>query len=328
MANAEMVVNCALYKQGKKIREISLDSISEELENDKEVFLWLGLREPDVAIMRKIQSELHLHELAVEDAYAAHQRPKLEEYGDTLFVALRTAEIEGQDVLFGETHIFVSRRFIVTVRHGASRSYGKVRVHCESLPDRMLHGGSFILYAIMDFVVDNYAPIMDNLEHRFEKFEEQLFDYDTSGKAYLKELYQLKQQLIQLRTAALPLLDICNQLMRFHENLIAKDGRVYYRDIHDHVARLIETSDRIREMVAVAMQVGLAQITIHQNEIVKKLAGWGAILAIPTMVFSLYGMNFKYMPELVWRWSYPAVLGGIVIACTWMYSRLKRVEWL
>ncbi|MDB5774426.1 MAG: magnesium transporter [Herbaspirillum sp.] len=321
-----MIVNCAVYENGVKLRDISIEEISDELAREG-AFVWVGLLEPSVELVKKLQEEFGLHDLAVEDAYMAHQRPKLEEYGDHLFVVLQTAQLVGDDVAFGETHVFLGANFVVTVRHGASQSYTKVRQHCEASPDRLSKGPSYVLYSIMDFVVDNYRPITDDLEMRFEKFENDLFVRD-SGSEHLQDLYQLKRQLIRLRAAAVPLLDICNQLLRFHGDIVSKEGRVYYRDIYDHVARVTETCDNLREMVAAAMQVDLAQITIRQNEVVKRLAGWGAILAIPTMVFSLYGMNFKVMPELEWRWSYPVVLIGITVSCTYLYRRLRRVGWL
>ena len=326
-----MIVNCTVYKKGKKLRDITLDEISDVLEEEG-TFVWLGLLEPNVELMNKIKEEFHLHELAVEDAYAAHQRPKIEEYGDTLFVVLHTAQLasgETSEILFGETHILTGPRFVITVRHGASRSYAKVREHCEMLPERLGRGPSFVLYAIMDFVVDNYRPIMDDLEAKFTQYEAQLFDpAANTGQAYLQELYQLKRQLIRLRSAASPLLDVCTQLLRFHEGLITKEGKVYFRDIYDHVVRFIDTGDRLREMVESAVQINLAQVTIHQNEIVQTLAGWGAILAIPTMIFSLYGMNFANMPGLSWQWSFPVVLGGIFTCCTLLWRRLRRAGWL
>lgn len=321
-----MIVNCAVYEHGVKLRDITIDQISDELAREG-TFVWVGLLEPSVELIKKLQAEFGLHDLAVEDAYTAHQRPKLEEYGDHLFMVLQTASLAEGAVTFGETHLFLGSNFILSVRHGASRSYTKVREHCESAPAKLAKGPSYVLYSIMDFVVDNFQPIMDDLEARFQVYESELFERE-SGTEHLQDLYQLKRQLIKLRGAAVPLLDICNQLLRFHSEIIAKDGRVYYRDIYDHVARVTDTSDRLREMVEAAMQVDLAQITIRQNEVVKRLAGWGAILAIPTMVFSLYGMNFKFMPELEWHWSYPVVLGGITLSCIYLYQRLRRVGWL
>jgi magnesium transporter len=326
MNTTNMIVNCAVYEHGVKLRDITIEEISDELAREG-TFVWVGLLEPSAELVTQLQEEFSLHDLAVEDAYMAHQRPKLEEYGDHLFLVLQTAQLLEGDVVFGETHVFLGGNFVVTVRHGASQSYAKVRERCEKAPDRLAKGPSYVLYSIMDFVVDNYRPIVDDLEARFEKFENDLFTRD-SGTEHLQDLYQLKRQLIKLHAAAAPLLDICNQLLRFHSDIVSKEGRVYYRDIYDHVARVIETSDRLREMVAAAMQVDLAQITIRQNEVVKRLAGWGAILAIPTMLFSLYGMNFRFMPELEWRWSYPTVLLGITVSCTYLYRRLRRVGWL
>lgn len=326
MIHSNMIVNCTAYKDGKKLRDITIEEISDVLEQDN-TFVWVGLLEPSVALMQQIKEEFNLHELAVEDAYAAHQRPKIEEYGDTLFVVLRTAQAVDDTVQFGETHIFLGTRFVVSVRHGFSSSYAKVREHCERRPERLMRGPSYVLYSIMDFVVDNYAPIMESLETQFDRYEADLFERD-SERAHLQELYQLKRQLIKIRSMVVPLLDVCSQLLRFHENIITKDGKIYFRDISDHVVRLIEAGDRLRDMVAAAMQIDLAQVTIRQNEVVKRLAGWGGILAIPTMVFSLYGMNFKYMPELEWHWSYPAILTVIAASCTWLYFRLRKVGWL
>ncbi|MDY7579817.1 magnesium and cobalt transport protein CorA [Herbaspirillum sp. RTI4] len=326
MMDNTMVVNCVVYQNGKKLRDITIEEISDVLEQEG-TFVWVGLLEPDAAMMREIQKEFGLHDLAVEDAYAAHQRPKIEEYGDTLFVVVQTAQLDAAEVVFGETHIFLGPRFVVTVRHGASRSYAAVRKLCENVPERLAHGPSYVMYSIIDFVVDHYQPVMDDLEARFVKFETALFEQE-SEEGHLKDLYQLKRQLIKLRSGIAPVVEICSQLLRFHDGFIPKDSRVYYRDIQDHVVRLLDTGDRLREMIAAAMQVDLAQVTIRQNEVVKRLAGWGAILAIPTMVFSLYGMNFKFMPELEWHWAYPTVLVGIVVSCSWLFARLRRVGWL
>lgn len=320
------IVNCSAYCHGKKFRDITIDDISDVL-LEPDTFVWVGLLEPDHELMRKIQKEFCLHDLAVEDAQSAHQRPKLEEYGDTLFVVLHTAEFVQDQILFGETHIFLGQHFIVTVRHGASSSYKKVREKCEGTPERLAKGPGYVLYSIIDFVVDHYRPIMDSLEARFNDFEQKMFNPDVQ-KDSLQEFYSLKSELLKLRAAAVPLHDICNQLLRFHGEIIPKESRIYYRDILDHVGMVTDTSDRMREMINAAMQVELAQVTIRQNEVVKRLAGWGAILAVPTMVFSLYGMNFKVMPELNWEWGYPVVLIGIVVGCVVLYRRLKRVGWL
>jgi magnesium transporter len=321
-----MLVNCVAYRNGERVGEISIEQISEVLEQEGS-FVWVGLHEPDSALLREIQTEFGLHELAVEDARSAHQRPKLEEYGDTLFVVLNTALWWDESLHLGETHAFVGRRFLVTVRHGPSLSYARVRERCEATPARLASGAGYALYALMDFVVDSYAPIVEHFGHRLETLEREIFT-DTFSREAVEKLYDLKRELLQLRGAAAPLLDICNELMRLHLDIVPKDTRVYFRDIHDHVKRTVESLDNMREMVTAAMQVHLSLASVGQNEVVKRLAGWGAILAIPTMVFSLYGMNFQHMPELEWRAGYPAVMGAVTIACVWLYQRLRRVGWL
>jgi magnesium transporter len=326
MNQKNALINCTAYRHGQKLQDITIEQISDVL-LEQETFVWVGLLEPDYALLRKIQEEFCLHDLAVEDARNAHQRPKLEEYGDTLFVVLHTASAQPEGIMYGETHVFLGPRFIVTVRHGPSMGYAKVRERAESMPDRLAKGPGYVLYSIVDFIVDQYQPCMDDLQARFSRFEQDLFK-PASRSDNLEDFYNLKNELLALQSAAVPLIDICTQLLRFHSELIPKESRIYYRDILDHVARVTQSADRMREMINAAMQVGLAQVTIRQNEVVKRLAGWGAILAIPTMVFSLYGMNFEYMPELKWKWSYPTLLIGTVIACVFLFRRLKRARWL
>lgn len=321
-----MIINCSAYKNGAKLPDFSVDEISDVLQQE-DTFVWLGLLEPNEELLLKIQEEFGLHELAVEDAHRAHQRPKIEEYGDSLFVVLQTAEVWEDAIHFGETHLFVGRRFLVSVRHGPSQSYRKVRERCESAPDRLAQGPGFALYAIMDFIVDNYRPIVDALRTRFEELETKIFKHRVN-RDRLEDLYDLKRQLLLLQAAAEPLVEISNVLIHFHTDIIPPETRVYFRDIHDHVRRITQATGEMREMLTAAMQVNLALITVNQNEVVKKLAGWGAIFAIPTMVFSLYGMNFKHMPELNWPQAYPTVLGGVVIGCVWLYLRLKKAGWL
>ncbi|WP_031430010.1 MULTISPECIES: magnesium/cobalt transporter CorA [Methylomicrobium] len=322
-----MIMNCVAYKYGARIGTISLEEISNVLAEEG-TFVWAGLREPDKALLLKIQEEFGLHELAIEDACTAHQRPKLEEYGDSLFLVVQTAQLNEEGRLaLGETHFFIGTRFLVSVRHSSTLSYAKVRERCENLPEKLAKGPGFALYALMDFIVDHYLPVMEGLEERLEQLEVGIFN-----KAYRDEtcsqLFDLKRDLLLLRSATLPWLDICSELMRFHTHIIPKDTRFYFRDIRDHALRIQHAADGMREMLNDAMQVYLTMATVRQNEVVKRLAGWGAILAVPTMVFSLYGMNFRHMPELGWEFAYPATLGVVVIGCIWLYRRLKSIGWL
>ena len=326
MNEAVARVNCSVYRDGHKLGQIGIDDISEALEQS-DTFVWLGLVEPDRELMLRIQQEFDLHELAVDDAQNAHQRPKIEEYGDILFVVLHTASLAGAAIVFGETHVFVGARFVVTVRHGKSSGYAGVREKTERIPARLASGPGYVLYSIVDFIVDHFQPCMDTLQFRFRQLEKGLFEPDPQA-GNLEQFYNLKSELLALHAAAGPVTDICTQLLRFHGDIVPRETRIYYRDILDHVARVTEAADRVHAMIDAAMQVALAQVTIRQNEVVKRLAGWGAILAVPTMVFSWYGMNFDVMPELHYRWSYPAVMSGIAIAGVLLHRRLKRQGWL
>ncbi len=321
-----MVMRCVAYQQGRAIGEVTIEDISEVLLKE-DTFVWLGLREANSEILREIQAEFGLHDLAIEDACAAHQRPKIEEYGDSLFMVLHTAELVDDSVAFGEIHIFMGPRFLVTVRHGASQSLGKVRERCHAMPHQLNKGPGFALYSIMDFIVDNYMPVIGGLQARFDVLESAIFQYRPSRQT-MEDLYELKRELLLLEGAINPVIDMCNELMRFHGGLIHKDVRVYFRDIADHIKRVDQAIHGMREMLIAAMQVHLTFETVRQNEVVKRLAGWGAILAIPTMVFSWYGMNFRHMPELDWQYSYPVVVGGVAIGSLLLYLRLRRAGWL
>ncbi len=321
-----MIVNCVAYRDGVSLGNIPLDSISDILKEPR-TFVWLGLYEPDTQLLRKVQEEFALHDLAIEDALNAHQRPKLETYAGSTFIVIETAQLENDQVRFGETHLFVGDNFIVSVRHGASVSYAPVREKCEQSPHRLALGPGFALYSVIDFVVDNYQPVAGELQKRFQEVEMEIFDKSYDRDSILR-LYKLKGELIKVRDAVLPISDITSQLIRFHESIISKELRPYFRDIDDHVSRIIKAVDTVREMLTTAVQVNLALVTVGQNDVVKRLAGWGAILAIPTVIFSMYGMNFEFMPELATRFGYPVVVGLTAIACILLYRRLVRARWI
>lgn len=321
-----MIVNCVAYRAGESLGNIPLDDISEVLK-EPDAFVWLGMHEPDTQLLRKTQEEFSLHELAIEDALHAHQRPKLEAYANSLFIVVDTAQLVDDEVQFGETHIFAGPNYIITIRHGSSVSYAPVRQKCEASPQRMALGPGFALYSVLDFVVDNYQPVVERLQARFEELEQAIFQQSFDRNA-IGRLYKLKGALIKLRDGVGPINDISNHLIRFHEEIVRKELRPYFRDIEDHVTRITRTVDTVREMLTTAIQVNLALVSVGQNEVVKRLAGWGAILAIPTVVFSMYGMNFRYMPELGSRFAYPLVVGGTLLACALLYRRLVRARWI
>ncbi|HEV8642824.1 MAG TPA: magnesium/cobalt transporter CorA [Methylomirabilota bacterium] len=322
------VVNCAAYAEGRRVADLKIEGISEALKRDDR-FVWIGLHEPEEALLKQVQAEFGLHDLAVEDALRAHQRPKLERYDDSLFVVMRTARMNAaaKRIEFGETHIFVGPRYVVSVRHGSSLSYAEVRARCESTPALLSQGSGFVLYALMDFIVDQYFPIVDGLEDELEGLEGEIF-----GEAFSREtttrIYQLKRDLLELKRAVSPLVDVCNRLTRYDADLIPEDTRPYFRDIYDHVIRINEMVDMLRELLTTALEANLSLISVSQNEAMKRLTGWAAIIAVPTMVAGIYGMNFKMMPELEWPWGYPVVMAVMVGACGFLYYRFKRAGWL
>ncbi|MGY6277290.1 magnesium/cobalt transporter CorA [Methylomonas sp. MgM2] len=321
-----MIMKGVAYKSGKSQGDIRIEDVVDVIKQAN-TFVWLGLREPDPELLSEIQKAFGLHELAIEDARSAHQRPKLDEYGDSLFLVLHTATLTDHGIEFGETHFFVGNQFLVTVRHGASHSLTKVRAHCEALPQQLAKGPGFALYAVMDFIVDNYMPVLDGLQERFDELESAIFA-NHPGRQTMEGLYELKRSLIQMQAVILPVADICNVLMHQADINIPKDVRVYFRDVADHISRINRSIHSMLEMLVAAMQVHLTFETVRQNEVVKRLAGWGAVLAIPTMVFSLYGMNFKHMPELGGEYAYPTVVGGVALISLLLYWRLKHAGWL
>lgn len=320
------VINCAVYRQGVR-EDITLDQISDVLSVEDDSFVWVGLYEPEEGLLDKLQEEFGLHDLAVEDAQHAHQRPKLEAYGNSIFVVVHTAQLVDSHVRFGETHAFVGTRFLVTVRHGASLSYTQVRERFELEPELLQLGPAFALYGVLDFIVDNYLPIVNEFRDELNELEKDIFS-DTFRRDTIVKLYDLKRELTQTRLAVAPLQDILSQLTRTKVAQVADETRLHFRDVLDHVVRLNESIDTLREMLTAAMTVNLSLVNIAQGEVVKKLAGWAALLAAPTLIASWYGMNFVNMPELAGRWSYTIVIAVVVVVCVGLYAYLKRIRWL
>lgn len=322
-----MVANCVAYHaDGTRIGDIAIDAISDVLEKP-DTFVWVGLVEPDEALLEKLQEEFGLHDLAIEDAHNAHQRPKIEAYGDSLFIVAQTAQVVASSIQFGETHIFVGKRYLVTVRHGASLSYAPARRSCEQSPEMLGFGPSYGLYSVLDFIVDNFMPIVRNFREELQELEEDIFE-DTFKRETIRRLYTLKKELVTLRLAIGPLQDILNQLTRLYPHLLADQVRPYFRDVYDHAARINDATDTMREMLTAALSVNLSLVTVAQGEVVKRLAGWAALLAAPTLLASWYGMNFHHMPELDKPWAYPGMIGLTLAICAGLYWFLRRAKWL
>jgi len=322
-----MVVKCIAYrKDGSRIGDVTLDAISDVLA-EPDTFVWVGLYEPDESLLLKIQDEFGLHDLAIEDAHAAHQRTKIETYGDSLFLVVQTAQLIEGHLAFGETHIFFGPRYLVTVRHGASQSYAPARRTCEHAPDLLANGPSYALYGVLDFIVDNLLPIVRDFREELQQLEQDIFA-ETFKRSTVRRLYDMQRDLMTLRLAVAPLQDIISQLVRLHPNLIPDELRAYFRDVYDHVFRVNESIGAMREMLSAAISVNLSLVSFGQNEVMKKLAGWAAMLAAPTLLTSWYGMNFQHMPELGKPWAYPAMITVMALVVGGIYLGLKRAKWL
>jgi magnesium transporter len=308
----------------------------------------VGLHEPSETLLRQVQQAFGLHDLAIEDAHRAHQRPKLEQYPDSLFVVLRTAQpaaVAGRPgVAFGETHVFVGRRYVVTVRHGSQRPHAVLRARCEATPALLAQGPGFVLYALMDFLVDQYFPLVAALEEAVAALEEPLIGATDApvSRTTLTAIYRLKRDLLAVKRAVAPLVEVCTRLTRFDLALIPAATRPYFRDVFDHVLRINELVDTLRELLTAAFEVHLslvsveenrdtkrlAQVAVEQNRDTRRLAAWAAIIAVPTLIAGVYGMNFQLMPELGWWFGYPLALAGMGAACVALYWGFKRSGWL
>jgi magnesium transporter len=321
------IVACALYRDGRRVQDVAVEEIGALAGSEKGI-VWLGLHEPDVALLGTIQSHLSLHELMIEDANQAHQRAKLDIYDNVLFMVLRTAQLDSEGVIqYGETHLVVGKGFVVSIRHGASASYAEVRQRCERNPELLRLGESAIMYAILDFVGDNYFPIIDKITEELEAIEEDIFSA-MAAREKIERIYRLRAGLLNMRHAVAPMIEICNQLRRHDFPGRSSAIKPYLRDVHDHVLLVNEAIVDLRERLTAAFEASLLLSAARQNDIVKKLGSWAAILAVPTAIAGVYGMNFKNMPELEWSFGYPASLLLMLAICSTLYYCFRRAAWL
>lgn len=321
------IVNCAAYANGKRIADVNLSDVHHVLEEENQ-FVWIGLHEPSEAMLQSVQKEFNLHELAVEDAHMAHQRPKIEQYGDSIFVVLRTAQMnQDHHAEFGETHFFVGKNFIVVVRHGFSIPYTEVRAQCEASPELMKIGQGYVLYCVMDFIIDRYFPVVHELEVELVDIEAKIFKEKPSRET-TEKIYELKRELLEVKRAVSPLVDICNRLIRFNYTCISEETKPYFRDVYDNVIRINEIIDNTRELLNSAMEANFALLSIAQGDVSRKFAGWAAIIAMPTMIAGFYGMNFKFMPELEWHYGYYYVIAVTFATCSVLYVYFRKSGWI
>ena len=287
----------------------------------------MALKDPGPGELAVMQHEFGLHDLAVEDARKTNQRPKIDEYGDELFGVLKTIELDGDDFQVGEVDVFVGPNYVLSIRNGTVRGFVDVRNRCEREPHLLKQGSGFVFYALMDAVVDRYFPVLDELEAELESIEDRIFA-QGSARATIEALYVLKGKLMILKHAVSPLMEAAGKLYGGRVPAVVAGMGDYFRDVYDHLYRINQAIESIRDMIGTALQVNLGLIAIGESEVNKKLAAWAAIFAVATALAGVWGMNFKHMPELDWVFGYPFALTLIAVSCVWLYSRFKKTGWL
>ena len=322
-----MLISCVAYEDGKKLADIAKENIGEYVSRP-ECFVWVALYEPTPEELAEMQKEFGLHGLAVEDAQHGHQRPKIEEYGDSLFAVLHTVEIIDDELQIGEVDIFVGRNYVLSVRNRTKQGFKNVRERCEREPELLKQGSSFVLYALMDTVVDRYFPVLDTLEAELERIEEKMFGGTADSRRNIEALYQLKQKLMTLKHAVGPLLEGTGKLWGGRVPQLCAGTQEYFRDVYDHLFRINQSIDSLRDTVVTAVSVNLSLTAVQENETTKRLAAYAALVAVPTMIAGVYGMNFEHMPELKWVYGYPLTVAAMVIIDVYLYFRFRKSGWL
>jgi magnesium transporter len=323
-----MLINCVAYQEGKKLSDIPVDDISDYLAKP-DTFVWVALRDPSADELEKAKEEFDLHELAIEDANRGDQRPKVEEYGDSLFAVIQTVElVSGESELHvGELDVFVGPNYVLSSRRNTSQGFLGVRARAEREPHLLAQGSAFVLYALMDAVVDRYFPVADMLESELETIENNIFTQGAQ-RANIQKLYELKAKVLTLRHAVMPLMEAVGRLYGGRVPAICIHTQDYFRDVHDHLVRIATTLDTIRDTISTAIQVNLSMVAIDESEVNKRLAAWAAIFAVFTAFAGVWGMNFKFMPELEWKWGYPMAILVMILVCGYMHRRFKKSGWL
>ncbi|MES2041061.1 MAG: magnesium/cobalt transporter CorA [Pseudomonadota bacterium] len=321
-----MLINCVTYQEGRKLSDISVAAISDYVQH-KDQFVWVALRDASDEELQEMQVEFELHELAVEDARHGYQRPKIEEYGDSLFAVIHTVEMLEGELHTGELNLFVGENYVLSVRNRCQQNFLGVRQRCEREPHLLKHGSSFVFYALIDAVVDRYFPVVEALEEELELIEEQIFT-KGSERANIQRLYQLKRKIMVVKHAVTPLMEACGKLFGGRVPALCVNTQEYFRDVYDHLYRINTSIETIRDTISTAIQVNLSMVAIDESEVNKRLAAGAAIFAVPTAFAGIWGMNFKAMPELEWHYGYPMAVGIMITACAYLYYRFKKSGWL
>jgi len=321
-----MLLNCVAYQNGVKLADLPVEEISDYLERT-DCFVWVSLKDTTDAELEKMQEEFGLHDLAIEDARHGHQRPKVEEYGDILFAVLHIIETDQTELSVGEICIFVGRNFVLSIRNRSKLGFLGVRERCQREPDLLRLGSGFVLYALMDAVVDRYFPLIDHLELQLDGIEDHLFDKGIA-LANIERLYELKRRVVVLKHAVTPLMETTGKLYGGRVPPSCVNTQEYFRDVYDHLLRINARIETLRDTIATAIMVSQSTVSIEQNEVNKRLAAWAGIFAVATAFAGIWGMNFQHMPELKLEYGYPLALLVILITCGFLYFRFKRSGWL
>jgi magnesium transporter len=321
-----MLINCAAYQEGKKLKDINIEEISDYLEIPG-CFVWVALQDPKLEELEKMREEFDLHPLAVEDSWQSHHRPKVEEYGDSVFAVMHLVKMQGDQLTVGEVDVFVGLNFVLSVRNRSNEGFLGVRTRCEREPHLLSQGSGFVFYALMDAVVDRYFPVLDVMETELEAIEDQIF-IKGSASSNIERLYTLKRKVLTLKHAVAPLMEDAGKLYRGRVPLVCSNSQEYFRDVFDHLIHINASIDTMRETISTAIQVNLSMVTIEEGEVNKRLAAWAGIFAVATAFVGIWGMNFEMMPELKWKYGYPAALALIAVICGILYRRFKKVGWL
>ena len=321
-----MLINCVAYEHGSRLRDLAVEEISDFLQRP-DTFVWVALCDASPEEMAQMQIEFGLHDLAVEDARNGNQRPKLEEYDDALFAVLHLIEPDGDGFAVGDLNVFVGSNYILSVRNRSQQGFLGVRARCEREPHLLQQGARFVLYALMDAVVDRYFPIVDRLESELEGIEANIFT-EGAARSNIERLYDLKYKVMCVRHAVVPLLEVAAKLSSGRGPVCCAASREYFRDVYDHLLRINASIDSIRETIGTAIQVNLSMVAIGDSEVSKRLAAWAGIFAVATAFAGVWGMNFEVMPELHWKDGYPVALVAIGVTCFLLYRRFRRAGWL
>jgi magnesium transporter len=324
-----VIVDCAVYTKGvRRPGELPVEDALEAARSDDDTFVWIGLHEPTTAEFDAVAAEFHLHPLAVEDAVKAHQRSKLERYGDCLFLVFKTARYDDADerIEFAEIQLFAGDRFVITVRHGVASALAPVRKELEKDPERMALGPAAVVHAILDRVVDDYLPVLDGLDHDIVEIEAQVFSPQRNNPA--ERIYKLKRQVLDMYRNIEPLIEPLDRLHTSGHMIGATDLGPYFRDVYDHLQREVARIEIQRELLSEVLAVNLTHISVQQNEDMRRISGWVAIAAVPTMMAGVWGMNFEFMPELDEWWGYPLALLLMASASGLLFRWLRSRHWI